>query len=154
MESVGIRLPHKIKCLPGFFIIFVYNVRQSSGVNMNTFGNILWLVLGGLLVSLMYFLSGLLMCVTIIGIPFGVQLWKLGTLALFPFGKDVSFSSDPGCLTIVFNIIWVVCNWWEIALVHLVFGLLCGITIIGIPFAKQHFKLMKMSFLPFGMTIN
>lgn len=121
---------------------------------MNTFGNILWLVLGGLLVSLMYFLSGLLMCVTIIGIPFGVQLWKLGALALFPFGKDVSFTSDPGCLTIVFNVLWIVCSWWEIALVHLVFGILCGITIIGIPFAKQHFKLMKMSFFPFGMTVK
>ena len=121
---------------------------------MNFLGNILWLVLGGLLVSLLYFVSGFLMCLTVIGIPFGVQLWKLGALALFPFGKSVRFTQEPGCLTVGFNVLWIFLGWWETALVHLVFGVLCGITIVGIPFAKQHFKLMKMSFLPFGMNIG
>ena len=121
---------------------------------MSFLWNILWFLLGGLIVALMYFAAGLLMCITIIGAPFGVQLFKLGALALFPFGKDVSFEKEPGCLSIGFNALWIVCNWWEIALVHLVFGCICAITIIGIPFAKQHFKLMKMSFMPFGMSIN
>ena len=122
---------------------------------MGTLGNILWFVFGGLLISLMYFVAGLLMCCTIVGIPFGVQLWKLGRLAMFPFGREVSFGeNEPGCLSVGFNVLWIVCNWWEIALTHLVFGVLCAITIIGIPFAKQHFKLMKMSFMPFGMSIK
>lgn len=118
---------------------------------MSVLGNILWIFLGGLLVSAMYFLGGILLCITIIGIPFGIQLWKLAALALCPFGNEVTFSSDPGCLSLAFNILWIMFGWWEIALVHLVFGVLCAVTIIGIPFAKQHFKLMKMSLMPFGM---
>ncbi|MCQ2143006.1 MAG: YccF domain-containing protein [Bacteroidales bacterium] len=121
---------------------------------MSILGNILWIILGGLIVSAMYFLAGLFMCITIIGIPFGLQLWKLAVLALCPFGKEVSFSKDPGCLSVGFNVLWIIGGWWETALVHLIFGLLCAITIIGIPFAKQHFKLMKMSLMPFGMNIG
>jgi len=120
---------------------------------MNFIGNILWMILGGLIVFTMYILAGLLICCTIIGIPFGVQLWKLGFLALCPFGKEVRFEKEPGCLSVGFNIIWVIIGWWEIALMHLTFGLLCAITIVGIPFAMQHFKLMKLSFFPFGLTI-
>jgi len=121
---------------------------------MSFIGNILWFLLGGFITSILYFIAGLLMCCTIIGIPFGLQLFKLGALAMFPFGKEVSFDPDSGCLTIGFDILWIVLNWWEIALVHLVFAMLCAITIIGIPFAKQHFKLIKMSLLPFGMKFK
>lgn len=120
---------------------------------MGIIGNILWFFLGGAIVCLIYFVIGLVMCCTIIGIPFGVQLWKLGLLALCPFDREVESNPGSGCLPTVFNILWIVTGWWEIALVHLFFGIICAITIIGIPFAKQHFKMMKMSLLPFGSTI-
>lgn len=121
---------------------------------MNFIGNILWIILGGFIIFLMYCLAGLLMCITIIGIPFGVQLMKLGLLALFPFGREITYQNSSSCLSVGFNILWVIFGWWEIALVHLVLGCLLGITIIGIPFAKQHFKLIKLSLTPFGMTIQ
>ena len=120
---------------------------------MKLIGNIIWLLLGGLITSLMYFLGGLLLCITIIGIPFGVKIMKLGTFALLPFGKKVTVNPVSGCLTTAFNILWVVIGWWEIAAVHLVFGLLLCITIVGIPFGKQHFKLAKYSLFPFGCEI-
>lgn len=117
---------------------------------MSFIGNILWLVFGGLIVSLMYFVAGLIMCVTIVGIPFGLQLFKLASLALTPFGQSVELKPNPGIGSIIFSVLWIVFGWWEIAFVHLVFGLLCAITIIGIPFAKAHFRLAAMSFAPFG----
>lgn len=117
---------------------------------MSIIGNILWLLLGGLVVSMMYFLSGLLLCCTIIGIPFGVQLIKIAGVALLPFGRDVDMVTDAGCLSVGFNILWILCGWWEIAIIHLVLAAVFAITIIGIPFAKAHWRLMKMSLLPFG----
>lgn len=117
---------------------------------MSTIGNILWLVLGGFVVAMMYVMAGLICCVTIIGIPFGTQLIKLGGLALCPFGRDVEIMKSAGCLSVVFNVLWVAFGWWEIAIVHLVLSVIFAITIIGIPFAKAHWRLMKMSLLPFG----
>ncbi|MBQ8071211.1 MAG: YccF domain-containing protein [Bacteroidales bacterium] len=122
---------------------------------MSFLGNILWLVLGGALVAGIYVIIGLLFCITIIGIPFGVQLLKLAGLALWPFGKDVKTKpGEPGCLSVVMNVLWILLGWWEIALVHLFFGILCCITIIGIPFGKQHFKLMLLGATPFGVTFQ
>ena len=117
---------------------------------MSTFGNILWFILGGFIVAGLYFLAGLLMCITIVGIPFGLQLIRIAGVALSPFGRDVEILQDSGCLSVVFNILWIVFGWWEIALLHLALACVFAITIIGIPFAKAHWRLMKMSFLPFG----
>ncbi|MGN0201997.1 MAG: YccF domain-containing protein [Candidatus Cryptobacteroides sp.] len=117
---------------------------------MNTLGNILWFLLGGFLIALYYAVFGLLMCLTIIGIPFGVQLFKMAGLALCPFGRDVRLMKDSGCLTVAFNLLWILTGWWELAVLHIVLALLCAITIIGIPFAKAHWRLLKMSILPFG----
>lgn len=119
---------------------------------MSTIGNILWLLLGGLIVSFMYILAGLVLCITIIGIPFGLQLMKIGILALAPFGREVTTKDNAGCLSIGFSVLWILFGWWEIAIVHLVLACLFAITIIGIPFAKAHWRLMKMSFMPFGLT--
>ena len=122
---------------------------------MKLLGNILWLVLGGLLVSIGYYLAGLLLCVSIIGIPFGVQLFKFGTLSLWPFGHDVvSGPGEPGCLSVVMNLVWVLFGWWEIALIHFVFGLVLCITIVGIPWGTQHFKIALASVFPFGKEIH
>lgn len=121
---------------------------------MKLFGNIIWFLLGGFLTAMLYFIGGLLICITIIGIPFGVKIMKLGTLALWPFGKEVKMNPTSGCLTIGFNVLWVICGWWEIALVHAFFGVILCITIIGIPFGIQHFKLAKYSLVPFGCKIS
>ena len=122
---------------------------------MNLLGNIIWLILGGLLTSVIYVLAGLVLCVTIVGIPFGYQLIKIGLYALCPFGKECRFDEDePGCLSVIFNVIWVVCGWWEAALIHCVCGLVFCITIVGIPLGIQHFKIAKMSFLPFGSVMK
>lgn len=122
---------------------------------MKGIGNIIWLICGGLLVALVYYLVGLLMCITIIGIPFGAQLFKLGTYSLWPFGHEVvNKPNEPGCLSIVMNLIWVLLGWWEIAIIHFVFGLILCITIIGIPFGMQHFKMAIASVLPFGKEIR
>lgn len=119
---------------------------------MNTIGNVLWIVLGGgILLFLEYFLGGLLLCLTIIGIPFGIQCIKLSFLALFPFGKEIKENKQfSGCLSFIMNIIWILVGGIWVALTHLVFAIVCAITIIGIPFARQHLKLVALSFAPFG----
>ncbi len=122
---------------------------------MKFLGNLVWLILGGLLVALMYYLVGLLMCITIIGIPFGLQLFKLGTYALWPFGHQlVDRPDEPGCLSLAMNIFWIVTGWWEVASIHLVFGLILCITVVGIPFGLQHFKMVIPALLPFGKEIK
>jgi uncharacterized membrane protein YccF (DUF307 family) len=121
---------------------------------MNLIGNIIWLIFGGLFVALEYFVAGFILCVSIIGIPFGLQCFKIGVLTLMPFGREVrEVPGQTGCLSLVFNIIWIVIGGIWIALTHLVFGIILAITIIGLPFAKQHFKLMSLSFTPFGKDI-
>lgn len=123
---------------------------------MSLIGNILWIFLGGgLFLFVEYLLGGLILCLTIIGIPFGVQCIKLSLLALVPFGKEIEQTgSGSGCLSILMNIIWIVFGGIPIALTHVVFGILCAITIIGIPFAKQHMKLAALSLTPFGHTFR
>jgi len=122
---------------------------------MNAIGNILWLILGGILIALFYFLAGLVLCITIIGIPFGVQLFKLGVYALWPFGHSlVTKPGEPGCLTIVMNLLWILLGWWEIALLHLFFGLVFCITIVGVPWGIQHFKMAVSSVFPFGTEVR
>lgn len=117
---------------------------------MSLIGNIIWLIFGGFLAGLGYILGGLLLCLTIIGIPFGLKSIRLGMATMTPFGKEVvQTGSDGGCLQLLFTIIWVVLFGWEIALAHLLGGGLLFITIIGIPFAKQHFKLIPVALFPF-----
>lgn len=121
---------------------------------MKFLGNLVWLVLGGLLVSIIYILSGLVLCITVVGIPFGLQLIKFGRYAFWPFGHEVvNRNGEPGCLSIVMNLVWILLGWWEVAIVHLVFGLLFCITIVGVPFGIQHFKLALASVFPFGKEI-
>ena len=121
---------------------------------MSTLGNLVWLIFGGLLMSACYFIMGLLYCITIIGIPVGVQLFKLGMLSLSPFGHDVvDRDGVMGCWSLGLNILWVVFGGLEMALTHAVIGLLFCITIVGIPFGMQHFKLALLALTPFGKEI-
>ena len=120
---------------------------------MSLIGNILWFLLGGFFIGMGYIVAGLLFCITIIGIPFGYQLMKIGVYTFLPFGKSSSFGSgEPGCLSLAFNVLWIALGWWEIALCHLVVGGVLCITIIGIPFGLQHFKIAKLSCFPFGQS--
>jgi uncharacterized membrane protein YccF (DUF307 family) len=121
---------------------------------MRVLGNIIWLVFGGIIIAIEYLVASLLMMVTIIGIPFGIQTLKLAGLALWPFGKKiVTHERSNGCLYIIFNLIWILVGGVWIALSHLVFGVLFYITIIGIPFGNQHFKLAGLALTPFGKDI-
>ena len=120
---------------------------------MSLLGNILWFVLGGFLLGLIYIFVGLMYCITIIGIPFGIQLIKIGVYCFSPFGKNTNFrTGEPGCINMAFNLLWIFFGWIELALMHLVIGGLLCITIIGIPFGIQHFKIAKLSMLPFGQS--
>lgn len=118
---------------------------------MRFIGNIIWFLLIGLWSGLAWLFLGILYCITIIGIPIGIQLFKFAQLSFFPFGKEVMFSEKTSSLLL--NIIWLIFGGIELGFGYLLTGLIFCITIIGIPFGKQCFKLMKISFLPFGANI-
>lgn len=122
---------------------------------MSTLGNVIWLIFGGLLAALGYILGGLVLCLTVIGIPFGVQSMKIGLATLAPFGKEiVEVQQANSPLRVLFNVIWILLFGWEIALAHLVSGLILTVTVVGIPFGKQHFKLVPLSLFPFGRNLQ
>ena len=122
---------------------------------MKTLGNIIWLLFGGICIALEYFFASILLFITIIGIPFGIQTLKLAGLALWPFGKEAVFvERAPGCVSTFMNLLWLIIGGIWISLSHVIFGILLGITIIGIPFAKQHFKLAGLALTPFGREIR
>ena len=121
---------------------------------MKLLGNILWLIFGGIETAIEYFLAGLAMMVTIIGIPFGLQAIKIGVLELWPFGSTiVEKENGHGCLNLFMNVLWFFIGGVWIWLTHILFGVLLYITIIGIPFGKQHFKMAKIALSPFGKEI-
>lgn len=121
---------------------------------MKLLGNIIWFVFGGLILALEYVIAGLLLCCTIIGIPFGWQIIKLAGLALWPFGREVrNKEQTPGCLSTGMNILWFIIGGIWLALEHAIVGLIFFITIIGIPFGKQHFKLAGIALAPFGKEV-
>ncbi len=119
---------------------------------MSFIGNIIWLVFGGILGAIAWFIAGLLLCVTIIGIPFGVQCLKIAGFVLWPFGRDVEIGNFGAC-GLILNVLWIIILGWELAVFHLVFGAVLCITIIGIPFGLQHFKLSMLGLVPFGARI-
>jgi uncharacterized membrane protein YccF (DUF307 family) len=122
---------------------------------MRFIGNIIWLLFGGLLIAIEYLVSSLLLILTIIGIPFGLQTLKLAVLALWPFGKEVvTKPQNGGCLLVLMNVIWIFCGGIWICISHIGLGVLLAITIIGIPFAKQHFKMAGLALVPFGKEIR
>lgn len=123
---------------------------------MKTLGNILWLLLGGgIILFIEYAVSGFMLCLTIIGIPFGIQCFKLAVVSLAPFGTTIrEDNTNDGCLALFFNILWILIGGLWIALTHVIFGIIFAITIIGIPFARQHFKLAGLALVPFGKIVE
>ena len=122
---------------------------------MSFIGNLLWIILGGFLIAIEYVVAGILSCVTIIGIPLGIQSFKLAGASLWPFGREVTPNDNAGSgLSTLLNVIWILVGGIWITLTHLVLGIALCITLIGIPFGLQHFKLMRLSFTPFGYNFG
>lgn len=121
---------------------------------MRFLGNIIWLLFGGLCTALGYVVGGLALCLTIVGIPFGLQCFKIAGVVLWPFGTEiVSSSQNTGCLSLICNVIWIFCGGIWTALAHVTFGVILCLTVVGIPFGLQHFKLIELSLMPFGKRI-
>jgi uncharacterized membrane protein YccF (DUF307 family) len=122
---------------------------------MSLLGNLIWLIFGGFLTGLGYIVGGLALCLTIVGIPFGVQAIKLGAATMTPFGRKIVEDSNPNStLKTVLNVVWIILFGWEIALAHLFHAALLAITIIGLPFANQHIKLITLALFPFGRSFQ
>lgn len=122
---------------------------------MKTLGNLLWLLFGGLAIAIEYLIASLVLFISIIGIPFGLQTIKLVSLAIWPFGKSiVQNPQSSGCLNTLMNVVWLLIGGIWICLSHLIFGIILCITIIGIPFGKQHFKLAGVALTPFGKEVR
>jgi len=121
---------------------------------MNTLLNILWLIFGaGLVIFVEYLIGGLLLCLTVVGIPFGLQCFKIAFFGLWPFGRRVTEAPAAGNIGCVFNVIWLVFAGFWIFLTHLGLALGLAVTIIGIPFALQHFKVAMLALTPFGRDV-
>ncbi|MCK5377828.1 MAG: YccF domain-containing protein [Acidobacteria bacterium] len=122
---------------------------------MSLLGNILWLIFGGFFTGLGYIIGGIGLCLTIVGIPFGIQAMKLGVATFAPFGKElVEEPNANSVLRVILNVVWIIFFGWEIAVAHLVSAAVLAITIIGIPFALQHIKLIPMALLPLGRSLR
>jgi uncharacterized membrane protein YccF (DUF307 family) len=122
---------------------------------MNLLLNIIWLIFGGFIIVLGYLLGAILLCITIIGIPFGIQCFKLAGLALAPFGREVREKEPPsGALAVIMNIIWIILPGLELAVMHLLLAVDFAITIIGLPIAAQHLKMTRLALLPFGFEVR
>ena len=119
---------------------------------MRIAGNILWIIFGGFMSALTWVLAGMLWCVTIIGIPVGLQCFKLASISLNPFGKEIRYEGEA--VSFLLNVVWFILSGWQLALVNFVIGILLCATIIGIPFGRQFFKLAKLSLCPFGAVVN
>ena len=118
---------------------------------MRIIGNIIWIVFGGLLSYLAWVLAGILWCVTIIGIPVGLQCFKLASISLNPFGKEIVYEGEA--VSFLLNVVWFLASGWVLALANYLLGSLFCITIIGIPFGKQYFKIAGLSLRPFGASV-
>jgi uncharacterized membrane protein YccF (DUF307 family) len=118
---------------------------------MSLLGNIIWFIFGGFVSGLSWFFSGLIWCISIIGIPYGIQCFKFSSISFCPFGKDIEYGG--GVVSTLVNIIWLLFFGIWMAIGNAMIGLLWCITIIGIPFGKQFFKIAKLSLMPFGAKI-
>lgn len=118
---------------------------------MRTFGNILWFILVGLILGLSWIFIGIVWCITIVGIPVGIQCFKMSSIAFFPFKKDIVYGTKTS--SILLNILWLIFGGLELSVSYLISGAVFCITIIGIPFGMQCFKLAKLALMPFGATV-
>ena len=114
--------------------------------------NLLWLIFGGLLSALGWIVTGCLWCITVVGIPVGLQCFKLASISLDPFGKEIVYE-DESPASLLLNILWIIFGGIEMAIGNAIIGVILCITIIGIPWGKQYFKIAKLSLMPFGAQV-
>ncbi len=119
---------------------------------MGCLGNVVWFIFGGFISGLSWCLAGCFWCITVIGIPVGLQCFKLAALSFFPFGREVSYGGGAG--SFLLNVIWLLISGLPLALEHLVLGVLLCMTLVGIPFGLQYFKLAKLALMPFGADVR
>ena len=134
----------------------IYKITEKAKKSiMSLLGNIIWLIFGGFLAGIGYIFGGILACLTIIGIPFGQQAIKLGVATMTPFGREIVPTPEAGStLNMILNIIWILVIGWTIAVTHLTSAAVLAVTIIGIPFALQHIKLIPLALFPFGRELR
>jgi uncharacterized membrane protein YccF (DUF307 family) len=120
---------------------------------VRTVGNILWFVLAGLWLAIGYVIAGIIACILIITIPFGIASFRLAGFVIWPFGRTAVWRRNAGVWSVIGNIIWILLLGWELALVHLIAGVLLCITIIGIPFAVACWKMIPLALLPLGRQV-
>ncbi|MBR2560599.1 MAG: YccF domain-containing protein, partial [Eubacterium sp.] len=118
---------------------------------MRLLGNIIWFIFGGFISGMAWVVSGILWCITVIGIPYGLQCFKFATMSFCPFGRRIEYGG--GVISFLVNVVWFLLNGWWMALVNFLIGCLWCVTIIGIPFGKQFFKIAKLALRPFGAYI-
>ena len=122
---------------------------------MSLLGNLVFFIFGGFVIFFGYLLGGIVLCLTIIGIPFGIQCFKLAGGVLAPFGREVREKEPPsGALALILNIIWIILPGLELAIMHLCLAAFFALTIVGIPLASQHIKLLPLALLPFGREVR
>ncbi len=118
---------------------------------MRLIGNILWIILGGFVSALGWCIAGCIWCITILGIPIGLQCFKLASISLNPFGKEVVY--EGGAVSFIINVIWFLISGLAIALCNFIWGCILCVTVVGIPFGKQFFKIAKLGVAPFGAVV-
>ena len=118
---------------------------------MRFLANIIWIICGGLVSALGWWFTGIIWCCTVVGIPVGVQCFKLSSISLNPFGKEIV--DEGGAVSFLLNILWLIFSGWELALINAIMGCLLCITVVGIPFGKQFFKIAKVALMPFGARV-
>lgn len=119
---------------------------------MGCLGNILWFIFGGFISGMSWTAAGLLWCITVVGIPVGVQCFKFAALSFFPFGKEIRYGG--GAASFLLNLIWLIVSGLPLAVESAVLGCLLCLTIVGIPFGLQHFKIAKLALMPFGAVVE
>ena len=119
---------------------------------MGCLGNLIWFICGGFVSGMSWLLAGLLWSITIVGIPVGAQCFKITGMTFFPFGKNVNY--EGGAVSFLMNLIWICVTGWVLAVEHVAFGCVLCVTVIGIPFGLQHFKLAKLALMPFGAKVR
>ncbi len=119
---------------------------------MSSLGNFLWFIFGGIFSGLSWLFAGCIWCLTIVGIPIGKQCFKLASVSFFPFKKEIEY--DGGAVSLILNIFWILISGIPLALEHILWGVILCISIVGIPFGKQQFKLAKLALMPFGAKVK
>ncbi|MBQ3798315.1 MAG: YccF domain-containing protein [Butyrivibrio sp.] len=118
---------------------------------MRFLGNIIWILCGGLISAIGWWIAGILWCITVVGIPVGLQCFKLSSISLDPFGKEIV--DEGGAISCLLNILWILFSGIELAVGNFIIGCILCITIVGIPFGKQFFKIARVALFPFGAKV-